>query len=176
MKTELTDVSETRKHVAFEVEPDVVNAEIARVAHGYSRSARVPGFRPGKVPPTVVKQRYKDQILHDVAHDLIPRVVGEALRERGLEPVGAPDIKDVVLEEGQPLTFVADFETMPAIDPASTRASRCGSRRQSSKSARSIRRSTTCRSVTRGGIRLKAGPGPPATRSWRTSRGRGAQS
>src|SRR6187549_1212657 len=117
MKTELTDVSETRKHVTFEVEPDVVDAEIARVATGYSKSARVPGFRPGKVPATVVRQRYKDQILHDVAHELIPRVVGEALRERGLEPVAAPDIKDVVLEEGQPLTFVADFETMPAINP-----------------------------------------------------------
>jgi trigger factor len=117
MKTELTDVSDTRKHVTFEVEPGVVDAEIARVAQGYSKSARVPGFRPGKVPATVVKQRYKDQILHDVAHELIPRVVGEALRERGLEPVAAPDIKDVVLEEGQPLTFVADFETMPAIDP-----------------------------------------------------------
>jgi trigger factor len=117
MKTELTDVSETRKHVTFEVEPGVVDAEIARVAQSYSKSARVPGFRPGKVPATVVKQRYKDQILHDVAHELIPRVVGEALRERGLEPVAAPDIKDVVLEEGQPLTFAADFETMPAIDP-----------------------------------------------------------
>jgi trigger factor len=117
MKTELTDVSETRKHVTFEIDPDVVDAEIARVAQGYSKSARVPGFRPGKVPATVVKQRYKDQILHDVAHELIPRVVGEALRERGLEPVATPDIKDVVLEEGQPLTFVADFETMPAIDP-----------------------------------------------------------
>jgi trigger factor len=117
MKTELTDVSETRKHVSFEVEPDVVTAEIDRVAQGYTRSARVPGFRPGKVPASVVRQRYKDQILHDVAHDLIPRVVGEALRERGLEPVASPDIRDVVLEEGQPLTFVADFETLPAIDP-----------------------------------------------------------
>ena len=117
MKTELTDVSETRKHVTFEIEPDVVDAEIARVASGYSKSARVPGFRPGKVPATVVRQRYKGQILHDVAHELIPRVVGEALRERGLEPVAAPDIKDVVLEEGQPLTFVADFETRPAINP-----------------------------------------------------------
>jgi trigger factor len=117
MKTELTDVSETRKHVAFEIEPDVVDAEIARVAQGYRRSARVPGFRPGKVPATVVIQRYRDQILHDVAHDLIPRLVGEALRERGLQPVGSPDIRDVVLEEGQPMTFVADVETLPPIDP-----------------------------------------------------------
>jgi trigger factor len=117
MKTEFTEVSETRKHLAFEIEPDVVEAEIDRVARGYSRSARVPGFRQGKVPASVVRQRYRDQILHDVAHDLIPRLVGEALRERGLEPVASPDIKDVVIEEGRPLTFIADFETMPPVDP-----------------------------------------------------------
>jgi trigger factor len=117
MKTEFTEVSETRKHLSFEVPPDVVEVEIDRVARNYTRSARVPGFRPGKVPAKVVRQRYKDQILHDVAHDLIPRLVGDALRERGLEPVATPDIKDVVLEEGQPMTFQADFETLPPINP-----------------------------------------------------------
>jgi trigger factor len=117
MKTEFTDVSETRKHLSFEIPPDVVDAEIDRVARDYTRSARVPGFRPGKVPMSVVRQRYKDQILYDVAHDLIPKLVGDALRERGLDPVATPDIKDVVIEPGQPLTFVADFETLPAIEP-----------------------------------------------------------
>jgi trigger factor len=117
MKTEFTEVSETRKHLSFEVPPDVVEVEIDRVARNYTRSARVPGFRPGKVPAKVVRQRYKDQILHDVAHDLIPRLVGDALRERGLQPVATPDIKDVVLEEGQPMTFHADFETIPPINP-----------------------------------------------------------
>jgi trigger factor len=117
MKTEFTEVSETRKHLTFEVPPDVVEAEIGRVAEKYTRTAKVPGFRPGKVPAKVVRQRYKDQILHDVTHDLIPRLVGEALRERGLRPVAAPDIRDLVVSEGQPLTFLADFETLPPIDP-----------------------------------------------------------
>ena len=116
MKTEFTEVSETRRHLTVEIPPDVVEAEIARVAQGYTRNARVPGFRQGKVPATVVRQRYKDQILHDVAHELIPRIVGTALREKGLEPVAVPDIRDVVIEEGKPLTFVADFETMPPIE------------------------------------------------------------
>src|SRR5215831_6539807 len=116
VKTEFTEVSETRKNISFEIPSDVVDAEIDRIAKGYSRTARVPGFRPGKVPAAVVRQRYKDQILYDVAHDLIPRVVGDALRERGLEPVATPDIKDVVLEEGRPLTFAADFETLPPIE------------------------------------------------------------
>lgn len=117
MKIELTEVSETQKHLSFEVPPDTVTTEIARVAQDYGRKARIPGFRQGKVPAAVVKQRYRDQILYDVANDLIPRLVDEALRERGLEPVATPDIKDVVLEDGKPLTFLAHFETLPPIDP-----------------------------------------------------------
>jgi trigger factor len=117
MKTEFTEVSETRKNLTFEVPSDMVADAIERIARSYTRTARVPGFRQGKVPATVVKQRYKDQILHDVAQDLIPRVVNDALHERGLEPVATPDIRDVVIEEGQPMTFVADFETLPPIDP-----------------------------------------------------------
>jgi trigger factor len=117
MKTEFVDVNETRKNVRVEIPSDVVNAEIDRIARDYSRKARIPGFRPGKAPARVVKQRYKDQILHDVAHDLIPRAVDDALRERGVEPVDTPDVRDVIIEEGQPLTFTASFDTVPSFDP-----------------------------------------------------------
>jgi trigger factor len=117
MKTELVDVNETRKNLVIEVPPDVVDAEIAKVSAKYGRSARLPGFRPGKVPPKVVKQRFKSQILHDVAHELVERAVGEALQERGVEPVEAPDIRDLKLEEGQPLTFKAEFDVVPSFDP-----------------------------------------------------------
>jgi trigger factor len=116
MKTEFTEVSETHKQLSFEIPPEEVEVEIARVTKGYAQRARVPGFRPGKVPPNVLRQRFRDEILQDVANDLIPRAVGGELRERGLNPVAMPDIKDVVLEEGKPLTFVADFETMPPIN------------------------------------------------------------
>ena len=76
-----------------------------------------PGFRPGKTPPRVIKQRFKDQILHDVANDLIPRAVDDALRENGLEAVDTPDVREVTIEEGQPLTFTASFDTVPEFDP-----------------------------------------------------------
>ena len=117
MKTEFADLSETRKSVAVEIPSDVVDAQIDRVARSYSRQARIPGFRQGKVPPTLIKKRFREQILHDVAHDLIPRAIDEVLRERGLEPVDTPDVKDVSLDEGQPLVFTATFETLPPIDP-----------------------------------------------------------
>jgi trigger factor len=117
MKSEFKDLSETKKNLVVEIPSTVVDAEIDKVSRDYSRAARIPGFRPGKVPPKVVRQRFRDQILHDVAHGLIPRAVDEALRERGVEPVDTPDIRDVVVEEGQPLKFTATFETVPPIDP-----------------------------------------------------------
>jgi trigger factor len=117
MKTEFADINETRKNVRVEIPSDVVDAEIDRIARDYSRKARIPGFRPGKAPARVIKQRFKDQILHDVAHDLIPRAMDDALRERGVEPVDTPDVRDVNIEEGQPLTFTASFDTVPSFDP-----------------------------------------------------------
>src|SRR5512145_2506446 len=117
MKAEFIDVSDTRKNLVVEIPSSVVDAEIDKVSKDYSKAARIPGFRPGKVPSKVVRQRFRDQILHDVAHGLIPRAVDEALRERGVEPVNTPDIRDVVVEEGQPLKFTATFETVPPIDP-----------------------------------------------------------
>src|SRR5258707_6772789 len=129
MKTEFADVNETRKTVRVEIPSAAVDAEIDRIASDYSRKARIPGFRPGKAPARVIKQRFKDQILHDVAHDLIPRAVDEALRERGVEAVDSPDVRDVNIEEGHPLTFTASFDTVPEFDPGdlSTIAFTCAS-------------------------------------------------
>jgi len=117
MKTELVDVSEIKKQLAIEIPSEEVDAVIERVTLSYARSAKVPGFRPGKVPPRIARQRFRDQILHDVAHELIPRAVDDALRERAIEPVDSPDIQDVTVEEGKPLSFTATFETVPPLEP-----------------------------------------------------------
>jgi trigger factor len=117
MKTEFIDVSETQKNLVIEIPGDVVNATIERLTKDYGKTAKIPGFRPGKAPAQVIRKRYREQILHDVVHELVPRAVDAALRERGLEPVDTPNVKDVVVEEGRPLTFTAAFETVPPIDP-----------------------------------------------------------
>jgi len=121
MKAEFVDVSETRKRLTLEIPSDVVDAEIDRVTARVGRSARVPGFRPGKVPTKVVWQRYKDDILHDVAHGLVPAAIEGALRERDVEPIDTPDVRDVVVEAGKPLTFTATFDVVPAFDPGDYR-------------------------------------------------------
>jgi trigger factor len=117
MKTEFEDITQTQKRITIEIPSDVVDKEIDRITRDYSKQARLPGFRPGKVPASVIKQRFKDQILHDVAHALIPRAIEDSLSERGVEPVDTPNVKEVDLKEGHPLKFTAAFETVPPFDP-----------------------------------------------------------
>jgi trigger factor len=117
MKSELVDVNETRRDLSIEVPSEVVDEAIGHAAAKLGRSARIPGFRPGKVPPAVIRQRFKPQIMQDVAEHLIAKAVGDALTEKGVEPIATPDIKELVLEEGKPLTFKATFDVVPAFDP-----------------------------------------------------------
>ena len=116
MKAEFTDVSEIRKRVAVEVPSGAVEEEIERLAQRYRRSVRIPGFRPGKAPARLVRQRLRDQILEEAAQNLVPRVIGDLLKEHDIQPVASPDVQDVEIDEGRPLTFTATFETMPEVD------------------------------------------------------------
>jgi trigger factor len=117
MKSEIVDVNETRRDLTIEVPSNVVDEAIGHAAAKLGRSARIPGFRPGKVPANVIRQRFKPQIMQDVAEHLISKAVGDALVEKGVEPIATPDIKDLVLEEGKPLTFKASFDVVPGFDP-----------------------------------------------------------
>lgn len=117
MKSDIVDVNETRRDLTIEVPSTVVDEAIGHAAAKLGRSAKIPGFRPGKVPVTVIRQRFKPQIMQDVAEHLVSKAVGDALVERGVEPIETPDIKDLVLEEGKPLTFKASFDVVPAFDP-----------------------------------------------------------
>ena len=117
MKHDFTDISETRKALAVEIPHDIVEAEIQRAAERYGKTAKVDGFRPGKVPAGVIRKRFINEILHDVMHAMIPRAIDDVLRERSIEPLESPDVTDVVLEEGKPLSFKATFDTLPPIDP-----------------------------------------------------------
>ena len=69
---------------------ETVETEITRVTARYAKQAKVPGFRQGKVPTTVARQRFKDQILYDVAQAMIPRLVTDALKAREFGAEGVP--------------------------------------------------------------------------------------
>ncbi len=116
MKVEYLEESSVRKALAFEVEPELVQAEIDRRAKDLARKVKLPGFRPGKTPLEVIKRRFHGEILGEAAETIVNKVVFEELDGRGLKPLAAPKIEEIKVEEGQPMTFKAVFETLPLIE------------------------------------------------------------
>ena len=116
MKVEYIEETPVRKALSFEIEPEVVEREIEARAREYARKVKLPGFRPGKTPPEVIKKRFRSQVLEDVAEALVNRVVFEELEGRGLRPLASPRVTDLKINENQPMTFRAVFETLPIIE------------------------------------------------------------
>jgi trigger factor len=116
LKVEYNEESPVKKSLSFEIEADVVDREIAERARHYARQAKIPGFRPGKIPPDVIRKRYRQQVLEDVAEKLVNKVVHEELEGRGLRPLDTPRVTELKIDENQPLTFRAVFETLPIVD------------------------------------------------------------
>ena len=116
MKVDYVEESSVRKALAFEVDSEQVQAEIDARAKQLARRVKLPGFRPGKVPLEVVKKRFKDEILGEAAEAIVNKVVFDELDGRGLKPLAPPRVEEVKLEEGQPMSFRAVFETLPLVE------------------------------------------------------------
>ncbi len=116
MKVEYSEETSVRKSLSFEIEPEVVDKEIEARAQQYARRVKLPGFRPGKIPREVIKKRFRAQVLEDVAEAIVNRVVFEELEGRGLKPLAAPKVSDLKIDENQPMTFRAVFETLPFVE------------------------------------------------------------
>ena len=93
MKTELIDVSPTRKEINIEIEPAQVRSAFDRVSEKYSKGANVPGFRPGHAPTSVVRARYKGEIRAEVLRELLPEAVQSAIIEHSLAAIADPDVE-----------------------------------------------------------------------------------
>ena len=119
MKTEIVDVSETRKEIKIEIEAADVSAEFNRISEEYARAATVPGFRKGHAPTAVVRTRYKKDIQGDVLKRLVPDAVERAITESGLDVLGQPDIhldNEGLEKFGQEtITLHAHVEVMPDV-------------------------------------------------------------
>ena len=102
-----------RREVSVEIPLEVVNKEQAQLVSAYSKQARVPGFRKGKVPPSMVRNRFSGQINQDVLESLVPQYFREAVVKGGFQPVSQPFIYGLENEPGQPIRFKAVFEVLP---------------------------------------------------------------
>ena len=115
MKVAVEEIEACKRRLAVEATVDVVQKEWERAYGRVQKQARLPGFRKGHVPRSLVKLHFADDVRREVAEHLIPDVYRQALSEARIDPVNEPDLQDVRLEEGAPLSFTAVVEVKPAI-------------------------------------------------------------
>src|SRR6185369_8725863 len=121
MKTELIDVSPTRKEIKIEIDAAEVRDAYDRISREYSKAAKIPGFRPGHAPTSVVRTRYKSEIRGDLMRELLPDAVNNAIVEHSLAALGEPDVHfdnaEALERPGeQPLTVKVGLEVLPEIE------------------------------------------------------------
>ena len=97
-----------------------VTAEEEKTARRYATSVRLPGFRPGKAPPAMVRKRFKDAIRQQVLETLVQEAFREVIEREKLDVAAQPHVHDVKFDEGQPLTFELHLEVRPKLDLART--------------------------------------------------------
>ena len=118
MKLQVTvaDLSQCQKGLAVEVPAEEVKAEFEKTYDAYVRYAKVPGFRPGRVPRGVVKQRFAKEVKDEVIGKLLPHALEHAITDHKLRVIGDPRIDDVSISEGEPLIFKATLEVLPEFE------------------------------------------------------------
>lgn len=116
MKNALTDLSPVKKQLAIEVPTEEVERETDGVLRAYAKKVRLPGFRPGKTPIGMLRERFSDAVREDVQERLVSRAFVAAAQEHGLRPIGDPSLEDVEFEAGKPLKFKTTFEVLPQLE------------------------------------------------------------
>lgn len=104
---------ECTRELVLDVPAEDVEKAYRGVTRNYQKYARIPGFRPGKVPEAVIKRRFAAEIRKDVIDRLLPERFNAAVRDAGVNPVGQPQVTELTIEEGQPLHVKAVFEYIP---------------------------------------------------------------
>src|SRR6266851_3962919 len=115
MKVDIEELGACKRRLQVEEAPEVVSKAWEQAFDRVQREAKLPGFRKGKVPRSMIKLHFADDVRQEVARRLIPDVYRQALAETRIEPVEEPDLQEVTLEENAALKFAAVVEVKPAI-------------------------------------------------------------
>ena len=110
-----TKASATKREIAVEIPVEDVNRQTDALIQKYQKVARIPGFRRGHVPASIIRQRFSEEIKTDMVEALVPRFFRQEAERLSLHPVSQPRVTDLYLHEGEPLRFKAAFEVLPEI-------------------------------------------------------------
>jgi trigger factor len=110
------EAANCKKELLIEIPVDVVRREADTVTAQYARRARIPGFRPGRAPASLVQRHFRDEIRSEVVQSLVPKFFADAVKEQKWSVVGRPRFEDLRFDEDQPLACKATFEIFPEIE------------------------------------------------------------
>jgi len=113
MKSNIKILSGCKREIELDIEADEVTKEFERIVTQFSSRAKIPGFRPGKAPRDIIKQRFYPEIKESLINSLVPKALSAELKTQNLNPVGMPVVNDLHFKEGQPLHLKAQFEVWP---------------------------------------------------------------
>ncbi len=117
MKSTIEDVSTVTKKLHIQIEPDAIAQEMMKAVANAAKKAKIPGFRPGKAPASVVERHYATEIETEVVNNLITTSYLKALEEHKLSPVETPNITNISpFDRNAPLNFTAMVEVRPNIE------------------------------------------------------------
>ena len=105
-----------KREIELEIPAENVTKATEKAAREIARVARIPGFRPGKAPVTLIRRRFAEDIQGEVLQSLVPEYLEKALDEKKMIPVTRPEVDQVEFKEGEPLKFRAVFEVLPEFE------------------------------------------------------------
>lgn len=109
--------SSTKREIVVEIPAEEVSRETQSLIQKYQKLARIPGFRKGHAPASIIRQRFAEDLKSDVVEALVPRYFRKEAEKLGVVPVSQPRVTDLHIHDGEPLRFKASFEVMPTIRP-----------------------------------------------------------
>ena len=104
---------ECTREMVIEAPAEEVSKAFRRVTRNYQKYARIPGFRPGKTPESVIQRRYATEIRKEVIDSLLPERFNHGVRDLNIKPVGQPQVTELTIDDGKPLHVKAVFEYIP---------------------------------------------------------------
>jgi trigger factor len=116
LQVDVADLSQCRKDLIVEVPVEEVKEAYEKTYGVYARHVKAPGFRPGRVPREIIKQRFAKEVRDEVINDLVPHALQHAIVENRLRVVGDPQIADFSFNEGEPMKFRATIEVLPEFE------------------------------------------------------------
>jgi FKBP-type peptidyl-prolyl cis-trans isomerase (trigger factor) len=117
VKTDVEELSPTRVRLSVEVPFDELKPSLDKAYREVGRQVRIPGFRPGRVPPPVIDRRVgRDVVLSQAVNDAIPDLYAKAVAEGDVYALGQPEVEITNLDDGKELTFTVEVDIRPKFD------------------------------------------------------------